>query len=159
MKHAIIFSSKYGSAEKCAKLIKQKLEGTTQLINLKTDTIKDIQEYDSIIIGGAIYAGKIQKNLKKFVSNYENELSKKKLGIFLLCKEEGKEIEEYFNNNFLEGILKHASVKKHLGHEINLEKMNFLIKIMFKKFFKIKESYSMLNQDAIDQLADIMNTK
>ena len=63
MNTLIVYSSKYGCTEKCAKLIKQELNDPADLINLKNINIKDINlsKYDKVIIGGPIYIGKIQK--------------------------------------------------------------------------------------------------
>lgn len=159
MNHLIIYSSKYGAVEKCAKLIQERLDGTTQLINLKTDSVNDFEAYDTVLIGGSVYAGKFQEALRKFATDHQDGLCKKKLGIFLLCKDEGEKVQEYMESNLPKCIVDHAQVKVHLGHEINLEKMNFLEKTLLKTFFKIKKSYSQINQDAISELANTINAK
>lgn len=157
MRHLIVYCSKYGAAEKCAKLIQERLHDATDLINLKTDSIKNFDAYDTVIIGGSIYAGKIQSMLKAFATKYQEDLCKKKLGMYILCKEEGEKAQAYIESNFPEPLVDHAEIKVHLGHGVNLEKMNFFEKTMIKTFLKIKESYSELNLDAIKELADKMN--
>lgn len=157
MNHLIIYSSKYGAVEKCAKLIKDKLEGNTKMVNLKTEPVPSLEGYDTVLLGGGVYAGKIQDELKKYSQSHKDELCKRKLGVFILCKDEGEKAQEYIQNNFSKPIVIHASVIKHLGHEINLEKMNFIEKTLLKTLFKIKKSYSKLNQNAINELADKMN--
>lgn len=47
--------------EKCSKELKDKLHGEVVTVDIKKDSVPDIGLFDNIIIGGSVYAGKIQK--------------------------------------------------------------------------------------------------
>jgi menaquinone-dependent protoporphyrinogen oxidase len=157
MKTLIVFSSKYGTTEKCANLIMKELKGDSQIINLKNDKYKDIDSYDNIIIGGSVYAGRLQSEVKEFVEKNEEHLKNKNIGLFVCCKDEGEKAIEYLKYNISESIFENSFITEHLGHEINLEKMNFLEKTLLKKLFKVKESYSEINYEKISKIANKIN--
>ena len=75
MKTIIVYSTKYGSVEKVALKIQEQLEGEVSLAKAKDNP--DIKEYDSVVLGGSIYAGSIQKEMKVFIKSNQNELLKK----------------------------------------------------------------------------------
>lgn len=157
MKTLIVFSSKHGTSEKCANLIMKELNGTVDVINLRNETCKDVNSYDNVIIGGSIHVGKLQDEVKKFAVENEKILKDKNIGIFVCCRDEGERAIQYMKHNLWDSIIERAIVKEHLGHEINLEKMNFLERFIFKNISKIKESYSKLDYDAIKRIANKIN--
>ena len=157
MKTLILYSSKYGTTEKCAKLISNDLEGKTDIVNLINENCDDLSSYETILIGGAIYAGKLQGELKKFVEDNKVQLSDKNVGIFLCCKDEGEKVNEYLNLNFPKEILNKVFIKAHVGHAIDLDKMNFVERFLLKNIFKVKESYSKIDYDAIKRISDKLN--
>ena len=82
MKTLIVFSSKYGMVERCAKIIAEKLGGAV-LENLRNNSDIKLSDYDTIIIGGSIYSGKIRDEVKEFCNKQFKELMKKRLGLFI----------------------------------------------------------------------------
>lgn len=157
MKTLIAFSSKYGAAKKCAELVQKGLKHDVNLVNLKSGYSIDMKEYDTVIIGGSIYAGRFQKEAIKFIDNNKEDLLTKKIGLFTCCKDEGKKAIEYMENNFPEWIVKKALVKEHLGHEINIEKMKFLDKVILKAVAKVDKSYSDIKTENIEKLINTIN--
>lgn len=87
MNTIIIYSSKYGSTEDCAKSLKSGLSGSVTLADInKTnpETIK-LENFDTIILGSSIYVGKISKKMRTFCNEKNDMLSRKRMGIFLCC--------------------------------------------------------------------------
>jgi menaquinone-dependent protoporphyrinogen oxidase len=83
VKVLVAYGSKYGStkeiAEKVGEVLKQ--EGL-QVDVLSADKVKDVTDYQGIIIGSAMYIGMWRKEVKKFVKNNEKELTQKPVWIF-----------------------------------------------------------------------------
>lgn len=67
MKTLIVYGTKHGTTEKCSKLLKDKLSGEVVIINIKKENMPDITAFNNIIIGGSVYMGQIQKEVKKFL--------------------------------------------------------------------------------------------
>ncbi len=157
MKTLILFSSKYGATEKCAEFIAQGLKGTVDLVNLKKETCKGLDSYQTILIGGSVYAGRLQGEVKQFLEAHQPILKEKNIGLFLCCKDEGAKAIEYLQTNLPPWALERAFMKEHLGHEIDFNKMNFMERTLLKVIFKVKEGYSQINTDAIKRVTKIVN--
>lgn len=157
MRTLIVFSSKYGATQKCAESIKNGLKHDVSLVNLRNQTCSNIDDYDVILIGSAIYAGKIPKEISTFLNENKKELLTKKIGLFLCCKEEGLKAQNYLKDNFPDWVYERAFIKEHLGHGINFKKMNFIEKVIIKSLIKIKESYLDLKHDNIERVINTVN--
>lgn len=67
MRTAIIYTTKYGSVKKVAKKLAELIDPKhTDLIFLDRNIPINLQNYDCIILGGSIHAGRIQKEMKTF---------------------------------------------------------------------------------------------
>lgn len=66
MKTLIAYATKYGTTEKCANILAQKLSSEAELVNLKKARTIDLNQYDSVIIGGSVMMGRIRKEVKEF---------------------------------------------------------------------------------------------
>jgi menaquinone-dependent protoporphyrinogen oxidase len=157
MNTLIVYSSKYGCTEKCAKMLSDELKDKVDLINLKN--VKDINPstYDKVIIGGSIYIGKIQKEVKEFCSQHLDVLQNKHIGLFICGMQEG-DVSETINVNFPQELLKIAEAKENFGGEFDFHKMNFMEKMIIKKISKESANKSNILEDSIQRFAQIMNT-
>lgn len=135
MKILIAYTTKYGAAEACAKKLVEELNGECDLINLKITKEVNISKYDKVILGGSIYAGDSQPELRDFGLEKCDELCKKPLGLFFSCMGfDAASVEAYFWGTFPGELLDHASAIKSFGGIFDFKKMNFfertIIKIM-----------------------------
>ncbi|MBU8892016.1 MAG: flavodoxin domain-containing protein [Bacteroidales bacterium] len=157
MNTAIIYGTKHGSTHKCANTLANEMGINTRLFSLETENDINISEYDTIIIGGSIHAGLINKKVKKFIDKNINILSEKKIGLFLCCMYEGDKALEQFQNAFPE-VLRNTAVAHGLfGGEFDFEKMNFLEKAIVKKVANVEKSVSNINYDNIKAFAKKMS--
>lgn len=157
MKNIIIYSTKYGSVKKCAKLLKNKLKDETAIFDVKDKNISNINDFDNIILGGSIYAGRIQAGLKKFIGKNLDTLLKKNTALFICSGGEGKEGESYIKNNFPKELYDHAVAKELFGHELIFNKLNPLEKIVLKIITKSNKDSIMIKEENIENLAKIIN--
>lgn len=159
MKTLIIYSTKYGSTEKCAKMLSEKLTGRVELVNIKKDSIPDLNQYNKIIIGGSIYIGKIQKEITEFCEKNIHILKDKIIGLFICCGlPEKVDLGIYFPKELIEI----AVIKEVFGGELNKEKMNLIDKmitnIMEKATAKEGNKEVAIIQENINKLAELMNS-
>jgi menaquinone-dependent protoporphyrinogen oxidase len=151
MKTAIIYATKHGCTEKCALTLKSELSGETELFNIKTKPKFQFDKYDTILIGGSIHAGTIQRSIQKFCRNHLKPLLRKKIGLFLCCMEKGEKAEEQFQNAFPEQLRDHAKAKGCFGGAFNFDKMNFIEKAIIKKVGKIDHNISTVSEESMQQ--------
>ena len=151
MKILIVFATKHGCTERCANKLKDKLTGEIDTVNLKNSSQINVSNYETVIIGGSIHAGKIQKKVRKFCQNYLSILIDKRIGLFICCMEEGEKATNQFNEAFPDELIQHASATGIFGGEFNFEKMNFIERYIVKKIAKIDKSISKISEKNINK--------
>lgn len=168
MNTLIIYATKHGSTKRCAELLSSKLTGKVDLCNIKEDKVPELTAYDKVIIGGAVYAGSIAKELSGFCTKNLHILKEKKLGLYICCMNK-KETDKQLNTAFPQELLNCAIVKKSLGGEFRLKEMNFFERLITKMVSKTlakenpslnidtKKDLSMLSIESMDELVKLMN--
>lgn len=169
MSTLIIYATKHGAARKCAENLSQKITGTVDLYNLKTETIPDLTPYEKVIIGGSIYAGTMHKEIKEFCTKNFNTLKEKKIGLFICCMNK-KASEMQLNNAFPKELLEQATAKMSFGGEFRFSEMNFMEKLITKMVSKVlskedhslvidtKKDLSMISEEAIYEFSKLLNS-
>ena len=152
MNTLIVYTTQFGCTEKCVNKLSGYLSGKTEVINLKNNPAGNLKEYDTIIIGGPITAGKINPKIKKFCDDNLLELLKKKIGLFI-CAGWAEYADKELKDNFPEELFRIASAIGYFGYEFNFEKMNFLLRAMMKKMSKTDQSVSNILDDNIKEFA------
>lgn len=135
MKTAIVYATKYGCTKKCAEILKSYLNCEVNILSVKSDKI-NLEQYDTVFIGGSVYMGKIQKEISRFCKHNLKLLLQKKLGLFVCCYTP-KDTEGFLETLFPLELIDHAFYVTSVGGEMNYEKMNFLYRKMFQSLKKI----------------------
>jgi flavodoxin len=82
-KSIVIYASSTGNTEKVAKVVSDELACSSVKLNEEFNYNDiNLKEYDLVIIGTGIYAGKPHKNLIKFLKSIDEKTSKK-FGLFI----------------------------------------------------------------------------
>lgn len=158
MKSLIVFCSSHGTTEKAAVLLRNQLNGEVVMLNLnQTKTHPNLDLFDTVIIGGSIHAGTIQRKVKRFMGEYHDVLMRKRIGLFLCCMNQGDAAKEQFENVFPNDLKEKAVVKGLFGGEFLISKMNFIEKMMVKKVSGVTIESSNLNAQSILQFAERIN--
>ncbi|MFW6022809.1 MAG: flavodoxin domain-containing protein [Halanaerobiaceae bacterium] len=157
MKILIVYGTKHGSAEKCAKILSERINGDVDLVNLKKKQNINLDTYDNIIIGGSIYMGKIRKEVSKFCIDNKEDLLNKRIGLYISCMQEGEEAEKELKDNYPDELYDQALATDVFGGEFNFEKMNFLERMIIKKISGDSESTSNILKDNIEKFACMIN--
>ena len=87
-KALIVYGTRYGATEMTSNEIADvfRQEGLdTTVVNLKNDKVKDISDYDLVVVGSGIKIKKWTKEPEKFLDKFKNELSNKKTALFICC--------------------------------------------------------------------------
>lgn len=165
MSTLIVYGSKKGTTETCANKLKAYIKGNIDIINV--NDVKDIvlDNYDTVIIGSAVYAGAFLNGIKEFIEVNKSKLKNKQLGLFMCCMSNDEIVEKQFKENIPEEILEVAKVKGSFGGEFKFSKMNFLEKIIIKMITKNdkslgkvdgKSDINKINEDSIKSFAQAL---
>jgi menaquinone-dependent protoporphyrinogen oxidase len=158
MKSLIVYCSSHGTTEKAVRFLSGSLEGEILAIDLKRDKDKyDLASFDTVIIGGSIHVGNIQRKIKQFIKNNLDTLLEKEIGLFLCCIHDGETAIEQFNNAFPQELRKNSAVMGLFGGEFLLSEMNFLEKQIVKKVSGATIDQSNLDYEAIKEFASKLN--
>ena len=156
MKTAIIYSSKYGTTEKVAISIAEKLKDTNEaeIFSLKKNPTPDINGFETVILGTPVYAGKASNKMKKFCNANEAVLIKKKTALFVCGMEPDKTKQQNeLKEAYPEALQKNATVTGFLGGAFLFEKMNFFERMIIKKIAKTTTSVQRINEKGIENFA------
>ena len=86
MKTLIVYGTRYGATAKTADVIADVLRNNdieVKIANAKEEKVKDISEYDLIIVGSGIKAFRWTKEPKSFLKKFKSELRQKKVALFV----------------------------------------------------------------------------
>jgi menaquinone-dependent protoporphyrinogen oxidase len=87
-KALIVYGTRYGAAASTSEDIAVALrqEGfDVEVVNAKEDKVKDIAEYEIVIVGSGIQIGRWTKEPEKFLKKFQKELRQKKVALFVCC--------------------------------------------------------------------------
>lgn len=154
MQTCIIYATKHGATRQAALHLAEKLSGDIQLFDLKKDPVVHLEDSDNIIIGGSIYMGNIQKDVKQFIKKNASLLLTKKIGLFICAgQDDPKIVQEQIENAFPKSLLDHATCKTSFGFIYDFSKLNGMERMIIKKIIGIKQSKSQLANDKIVEFA------
>lgn len=85
MKTLILYGTQYGYTADCAKQLADLLEGETMRVDLTRQSAPDLAGYEAVIVGGSVFMGKVQEQVSGYCAAHAEELSQKRLGLFLCC--------------------------------------------------------------------------
>jgi len=155
MKNLIVYKSKHGTTRKVVLELQNRLgKDTTQIADLSKIKKPDITDYSTVIIGGSIHMGEIQKKVVSFCKKNLDELMTKKLGLFL-CFMDKEYAQEEFEDSYPKALREHSSANGLFGGEFLIEEMNFLEKMIIKNTSGVTETTSEIDQTAIDTFLEV----
>lgn len=135
MKILIVYATKTGSTETCAKMLENDLSGQdVKLIDLtqRGDNSKlDPAEYDCVVIGAPVRMGKIHKKMRDFISENREGLVKSRLMCYYCCGFAG-ELDNYEETIYPKDITEHAECVTCFGGELRLDRQKGFDKIIVR---------------------------
>jgi len=84
----IVYGTRYGTTAETSQIIAETLrqEGLeVEVVDAKKDKVQSIDDYDLVIVGSGIQMGKWTSEPENFLGKYQNELSRKKVALFVSC--------------------------------------------------------------------------
>lgn len=151
----IAYATKYGFTKTCAQMLAKKLDEKVDICDLSSNR-PNLAQYDKVIIGGSIYAGRIRKPAARFCTENLSTLKTKKLGLFICGMAEGNDAQKQLESSFPKEMLSVAVVKDSFGGGYEFSKLNFLERFMMKKISGSDENQSRIMEEDMTRFADQM---
>jgi len=152
----IAYASKYGAVKKIAGLIAERLPGAPRVISLRDGEHADLSQFDVVLVGGSIYAGKVIKEIPAFCDRYREQLLGRQVGLFLSCLYEGETAEAQLREAFPPWLSAHAFGSYLVGGEIVLGRLRFFDRVIVKKVANLTGDVHKIDPSVIDRIvADV----
>jgi menaquinone-dependent protoporphyrinogen oxidase len=146
----IAYSTTLGCTEQCASKLKEDLGNGVEMVRISRRRRYHLQNFDTIIVGGSIHEGMIQRSVYKFCESNLEELMKKQVGLFVCCMDPDANEQALIESAFPEKLVEHALASGFFGGELNIKKMNLLQKIMTRKAARLQKEPDIDFQKIID---------
>ncbi len=150
MNTLIAYSTTLGCTEQCASKLKDDLGNGVEMIRISRRRKYNLQQYDTIIIGGSIHEGMIQRSVYKFCESNLECLLQTQVGLFVCCMDPDANEQELIDRAFPEKLVNHALSSGFFGGELNIKKMNLLQKIMTRKAARLQKEPEIDFQKILD---------
>lgn len=139
MKTLIAYSTTLGCTEQCASKLKDDIGENVEMVRISSRRRYNLEKFDTIIVGGSIHEGMIQRSVYKFCESNLDVLLKKQVGLFVCCMDSDANEQELIKRAFPDTLLEHALASGFFGGELNIKKMNLLQKIMTRKAARLQK--------------------
>lgn len=153
MKTLIIYRTKYGTAAACARTLLEKIGGDTVLADLADARDVNVREYDVVLVGGSIYAGKVQRAVVSFCEKNRSALLQRKVGIYLCCLYQGEDALMQLQSAFPDWLLAHSFARVLPGGEIHYAKLTLLDRLLVRGLPHPPGDLSRMKPQALEDLA------
>ena len=154
MKTLIIYGSRKGCTERCARRLMEEIilagNSCCEVINAKQAKQQRVAQYEHVIIGSSIWAGKIHPAVRRFIIRYGKIPPAQRIGLFL-CS--GEEDPGYFTRNYPRAVIDQTKERRFFGGELIIENFNPLMKYLLRKKAGVTESYQRIRDDDIRAFA------
>jgi menaquinone-dependent protoporphyrinogen oxidase len=87
-KALIVYGTRYGATASTSEVIADTLRRSgldVEVVDAKKQKVQDISEFDLIVVGSGIQMGKWTNKPQDFIKKHQNELSTKKVALFVSC--------------------------------------------------------------------------
>ena len=150
MKTLIAYSTTLGCTEQCASKLKSDLGADVEMVRISRRRRYNLHNHETIIIGGSIHEGMIQRSVYKFCENNLDVLLQKQIGLFVCCMDPDANEQKLIKRAFPDQLVKHALASGFFGGELNIKKMNLLQKIMTRKAARLQKEPEIDFQKILD---------
>ncbi len=147
MKTLIIYETKSGFTEECARTIKNQIPDSV-MMDIHSDEF-DINDFETILIGAPIYEGEIEHYTSRYFSIHKLKLMKKRLGIF--CAGMNTEEFNYAVQESMPPDIFYEAKIVHCGGRIKYKNLSLKEKFIVRRRLGIKHDEEINNSEKMEQ--------
>ncbi len=149
MKTLVAFASRQGCSEKSARLIQRMLGGDCDIVDLDIESDIDLSTYDTVVIGGPIYYGRMRASVRYFCERYFPELLKRRIGLYICCMQRGEVALQELREAYPPELLAHASASGIFGGEIHMERISFVERFIVRSVVRTEYSVTTFSEERV----------
>ena len=155
----IVYASRHGTTSAYAKKLFELLDGNVDVcfLNERANSLPNLAVYNTIVIGGSIHYGKINKLITTFTNDNFELLKTKRLGLLVSCHFEGDKAMEQLNNAYPMELIERAVVSDYFDGELLYPQMNIWEKFITKLVLQAEEIRPRVSKQKIMDFANKLN--
>lgn len=156
MRLLLAYATKYGTVERIAERVRENLSVPCDLFDLKSTPSPPIEQYDVVLTGGSIYAGRIRPQVTRFCERHQNDLLARRVGLFISCLFDQERGEQQLQDNFPGWLLAHAFGRYNVGGAVHFSRLRLVDRLIMQKVGKVSSDLNQVNDEVIDRMvADV----
>ena len=149
----IAYRTRYGTTERYARLLADRLPGESRLADLGHASRLSPGDYELILIGGPIYGGTILPGISSFCERHREELLSRPVGLFICCLYEGERAQAQLDSAFPDWLSLHAFGRWALGGEVRLDRLNLLDRFLVRGLIRVERDIAKMRPEAVEPIA------
>jgi menaquinone-dependent protoporphyrinogen oxidase len=154
MKTLIAYATKHGTAREVAYRLADSANGAVTVYDVadRKEKQPNIADYDIVVLGSSVYAGKFPKQMGRFILGNIDAIAQKKLAMFLVgaMKESGtKGLAEAMPERLRDKILK----AEKFGGAFRWKRLSTFERFIVSNVMKVREDYSNVDWDRVEGFA------
>lgn len=153
MKGLVVFRSRYGTTEACARTLAARLGGESVSFDLARGRSPAASGYDLVLIGGSIYGGKIQREVTWFCERNREALLGRRVGLFLCCLYTGERAEMQLREAFPAWLASHAFDRRLFGGALYYSRLGLFDRILVRAVTRDAGDVERVRTDQVEALA------
>ena len=149
MKTLVVYASRQGCSERSARLICRALGEGCEVVDLERgdDILPDA--YDTVVVGGPIYYGRMAPRVKAFCEAHREMLLQRRLGLYICCMHSGEVAQQELRAAFAPELLAHATARGIFGGELHLERVSFIERFMVRAVVRSEYSINTFSEERV----------
>src|SRR5262245_22635349 len=81
----VAYASKHGSTREVAESIADTFRGHELDVDLQeAEAVEDVRAYDGVVLGGALYTGRLHSDARRFLRRHRAELARRPLAVYAM---------------------------------------------------------------------------
>lgn len=149
MKTLVAFASRQGCSEKSARLIQRVLGSDCDIVDLDIESDVDLAPYETVIVGGPIYYGRLRASVRFFCERYLSELLKRRIGLYICCMQRGEVALQELRDAYPPELLARASATGIFGGEIHMERISFIERFIVRSVARTEYSVTTFSEERV----------
>ena len=158
MRSLIIYHTKYGTTQRIASSIAERLTGESALIPVRKADGTMIEDADLVVIGAAVYGGKISSLVTRFLDRHQALLMSKRIGLYVSCFYRDERAEEQIRDSFPATLIKHATASDWLGGAVRLSTLKFADRLLISRIGRLQSDVDRVETGRIDAFSESLNS-
>jgi len=150
----IVYATKHGTVARCARLIAERLPGGADLADLRVTSAPGLDRHGAILIGGSIYAGRIQSRVRRFCERNRESLLAHKVGLFICCLYAGPQAQAQLSDAFAPWLSGHAFASRPLGGAVRHSSLGPFERLLFRRITGTEDDLERIDYAALEELAE-----